>query len=90
MSIIAFGVVLDMYRMRRRPLVRPDERGLLPVVRAEIETGQLADTFTGALAAFHTTQLAQAQRPIVDKVSISVKEAGWSARWQSGYFLFAC
>ncbi len=53
LPLVALGIGIDAYRQRRRPLIRPDARGLLPVVRAEIETGQLADAFTAALAAYH-------------------------------------
>ncbi len=72
--LVALGIGIDAYRRRAVPLIRPDERGLLPVVRAEIQTGQLTEAFTAALAAFHTQQLAAAQRPVIDKLSITVKE----------------
>ncbi|PLS77450.1 MAG: hypothetical protein CYG59_23730 [Chloroflexi bacterium] len=74
LPLVALGIGVDAYRRRATPLIRPDERGQLPVVRAQIETGQLTEAFTAALAAFHTQQLAAAQRPVIDKLSITVKE----------------
>ena len=43
-------IALDMYRQRRRPLVRPDARGLLPVARDELLASPV---LSGELARLH-------------------------------------
>lgn len=55
------GAGLDAYRLRRVPLARPDERGLVPVARRalEVEPGHAL----ALLAAYHQGQLMRASQP---------------------------
>lgn len=71
---VALAVALDAYRRRAAPLVRPDARGLLPVARIQVETGQLTEAFTAALAAYHHTQaLAATHQPVAERLTLSVR-----------------
>lgn len=64
---------VDRYRLARR-VVRPDARGLLPLPRLEIEHD--STIARAALAAYHTTALAAAERPNVPHtVSITSKDS---------------
>ena len=67
-------VALDTYRRRAAPLVRPDARGLLPVARGALETGELKAVVIEALAAYHHTQaLAASHQPIAHHLTYSPK-----------------
>lgn len=55
-ACIAIYIAADAYRQRRTPLIRPDNRGQLPVARMAIEQGQLVDAMVVALAAYHRQQ----------------------------------
>ncbi len=72
--VIAVGVALDAYLQRRKALVYPNHAGQLPVPRATVERGELVDAMKEALAAFHIAQISAAQRPVIDKLNITVKE----------------
>lgn len=50
----------DWYYNRRVPLVRPDARGLLPVGRHELASGQLHQLVYEAVVRYHKTQALQA------------------------------
>ncbi len=72
LAMVVIGI--DAYVQRRRPLVRPDHNGQLPAPRAMIDSGELAGAMVQALQAYHQTQALAAQRPMVEKLNITVKE----------------
>ncbi len=75
--LVALGVALDAYTQRRRPLIAPDARGLLPISRpsvadVRIRQAELERAFTASLAAYHRTQLAAAERPAIDRLNLTI------------------
>jgi hypothetical protein len=77
--LLALGIVADAYWQRRRPLVEPDRRGLLPVERGQL--GGLTAVAIGLLEQHQQqqgqTQLAGASRPVLPQhyaPHITIKE----------------
>lgn len=61
---VALLLIVDMYRVRRQPLIKPDRYGQLPVSRAQIEDGQLlALTHQIAIEVVRVHQIAAAHQP---------------------------
>lgn len=75
--LVALIMAVDAYRQRRRPLVHPDARGLLPVSRPTIEAvrfqqQQLEAALIRALESWHHTQQIAAARPVLpDRLTYS-------------------
>ncbi len=74
LPLVALGIGIDAYRRRAVPLIRPDHNGQLPIVRAQIERGEMTAAMVEALAAYHRTQQIAAAQPRIDKLSITIKE----------------
>ncbi len=68
--LVALGVALDAYTQRRRPLIAPDARGLLPISRESItavrfQQQHLDRALLNAFEQFHATQQIAAARPML-------------------------
>ncbi len=73
--LVALGIGVDAYRVRRKPIMYPNAQGQLPVPRAMIDSGELAGAMVQALQQFHATQALAAAQPRIDKLSITIKES---------------
>lgn len=65
---LLFGTILyigiDMYRQRRRPLVHPDSRGILPVPRGKLEQDTGLRLAALSMTGYHQAQIEQAKASI--------------------------
>jgi hypothetical protein len=69
-AVLGVMYAVDAYRNRQRRvtedrrLVYPDQRGMLPVARRQLEDDDLAHLVERALEAYHTARIEEARRPI--------------------------
>ena len=67
-------ILADMYRLRRRPVVRADARGLYPLDRRRLQAGHYDAVIEGAAAGYHLTQATAARhQPLGERVTVTIK-----------------